>query len=160
MLMVDAFGVAGGAAALKGATRSMVTLMARKGAYRGITTETLVAMKRPDRAKLLLAAIRETAANEEGRRAILAAARAEGIQTAALLNPAGMSVKNGTKLVRIVSSETTKQIGAASREALMNAAQIGVSATPESWTGSGSGAVNWVGDGLLWVIHLVATRKS
>lgn len=154
MLFVDAFGVVGGAFGVKASVKSLLALMARNSALRAqLTSEALAAMNRAERLKVISEAFQQTATTEEGRRAIITAARAEGLGVAALQAPVGMSANHANKLVRIVSNETIKQIKTTTRETLLGAAGIAVSGTPDTLTGSASGAV-------YWIIHLIATGKT
>ncbi len=81
----------------------------------------------------------------EGRRAVETALREAGLterQVAQTIAYGAQTTRRATVVTRVLSAETTTRLNATLRDIISGVAGIGVSATPSSWTGSGSGSVN------------------
>lgn len=145
-LVVDAIAVAGALGSLPFAIRNLWAVIARQRAFitQRLSFEALKAMNRTQRMQAISSCFEEAGRTLPGREALVKAAREAKIAAETLQRTSGISVKHAASLQRIISVETVKRLSAGIKEVLSGVVGVGVSGTPASWTGSGSGSVNWV----------------
>jgi hypothetical protein len=142
--IVDAVGIASGIASLPAATRNLWAILARQRSFvaRGLTLEGLKRMNQAERLRVIGDLVEEAYRTPQSRAALIAAAREAGVGARSIQRTTGLSVRHANTMVRIISEKTIRRLHSTLLEVFGNLAGIGVSATPESWTGSGSGSVN------------------
>lgn len=146
ILIVDAVGIAAGAGSLPFGVRNLWAVLARQRAFvaKGLTFESLKAMNRAERLRVITQVFEEAGKTPEGREALLQAARAAGTSAPGASTRAGMSVAAAVKVGRTISEETARRLTASLRDVTTSLAAIGASATPAYLTGSASGSINYL----------------
>jgi hypothetical protein len=93
--------------------------------------------------RVLRGAFDDATKTAEGRAAILDAGRAGGISEQTIKG-ASLTVRKAEKLARVINDETIRRLHFSLMDSFSSLGSIGLSATPNSMTGSGSGSVNWL----------------
>ena len=142
-LIVDAVGIVSSVVQLPFAMRNLFAILERRGGL--MATNQLARLSKAERAAATEEALRRATQTPEGRRAVEAALREAGLterQVAQAFAHGAGTTRRATIVSRVLSVETTTRLNAALRDVISGIGGIGVSATPASWTGSGSGSVN------------------
>jgi hypothetical protein len=144
-LVVDAIGVGASVAALPFSLRNLYAVLARQRTFTasGLTFERLKALGKAERMKALKAAFDEAARTPEGRAAISGALRAKEIPERTL-EGASLTIRKAEKIARIIGDEIIRRLHFSLMDSFSNLAGIGLSASPSSQTGSGSGVVSFL----------------
>lgn len=153
ILAVDGIGIAAGVTALPFAVRNLWAVLARQRALvaRGVSFESLKAMNRAERLRVISEVFEEAARTPEGRQALVRAAKEAHVAPPGAGPHAGMSVASAVKISSAVSEETARRISSSVRDIVGSLASVGASATPAALTGSASGSVNYI-------VNIVAIR--
>lgn len=142
-LVIDAVGVVSSLVSLPFAVRNLYAILERRGGL--MAANQLSNLSRAERAAQTEEALRRATQTAEGRQAVEAALREAGLterQVAQVFTHGAATTRRATIVSRVLTVETTTRLNATLRDIISGVAGIGVSATPSSWTGSGSGSVN------------------
>lgn len=142
MTLVDASGVIAGGAAMTAFVRRLWTHVPLQRAFgaRNITADSLRTMNGVQRKQVLTEIFRDASRTPDGRKAMLTVVAGESNVPARVLQHAHVSVKNA----RHIHEHVIRRVSDSLKEVILNGVGIGMSATPDRWTGSASGSVNWL----------------
>lgn len=147
MLVVDALGVVSSVVSLPAASRNLIAVFQRHGKLKQ-SAEALVKMNRSARGVAVRDAIREASKTPEGRKAVELALKESKLtakQAANVMKSGADSARRSRVVVGAIQKDAAVRLNAALRDVLGGYAGIGVSGTPQAWTGSGSGSMNALG---------------
>ncbi|MET0595539.1 MAG: hypothetical protein ABW133_22760 [Polyangiaceae bacterium] len=145
ILVVDALGVASGVASLPFQARNLYAVLARQKSFvaRGLNLETLRAMNRAQRLKVVSEVFAEAARTPDGRAALLQSAREAGLGARTLQSSSGMSVRASTKIASAISIETARRLKQSIWDVVATVSGVTASGLPSEHVGSASGSVNY-----------------
>jgi hypothetical protein len=145
-LMVDGLGIAGGVGSLPFSSRNLWAVLSRQRGFiaRNLGFDAFRAMNRAQRLKVISEVFEEAARSQEGREALVKAAREAQIGAKTLQGTGGLSVNHAETLRRVISDETVRRLTSSLRDVLGSLGVVGASASPSRIVGSASGSVNFV----------------
>jgi hypothetical protein len=160
ILVVDGIGVASGFAALPSQARNLYAILSRQRAFaaRGLTFQSLRAMNRAERLRVITELFGEAARTPQGRDALLQAAREAGI-TRDLHAMSGLSVQRSKAMMQAISVETSRRLTTTVRDILSTAIGTTGSAMSDETVGSASGSVNEVTTYVLNVVEMAVSAQ-
>jgi hypothetical protein len=147
MLLVDAIGVASAVGSLPFAVREFWAIFARLRAFNAmrLSFDSLKAMNASQRLKTIAQVFKDASRTGEGTSALVKAAQKAQIGAKTLkFAREGLSVRHANTLRKIIHEETIKRLRYQLLDLFGNVGGLVVSGTPERWTGSGSGSINYV----------------
>lgn len=145
-LVVDAFGVASGVAGLPNAVRNLAAVLQRSGRLVQ-SAEQLASLARPDRLRLVQNAIQEASKTPAGRAALEKALRDAGLssrQVAQTMGHGADTIRRGRLVMNALQGDSSIRLTRNIRDIVAAFGGFVVSATPQEWTGSGSGSLNFL----------------
>jgi hypothetical protein len=144
-LIVDAIAVCASVVSLPFALRNLYSILERQRRFvaLGLSFQRLKALGRVERMRVLKDAFEDAARTSEGRAAMMAAGRAANVP-ASTLEGASLTIRKSEKIARIISEETIRRLQFSLMDSFASLGGIGLSGSPSSMTGSGSGSVRWL----------------
>ena len=149
--LVDAIGVVTSVVSLRPAMRNLFAILERRGGM-AITVQQLRNLPRPERAEAIRRALQQATRTPEGRAEVQRALVNSGLsprQVAQAMEHGATTTRRSRVITNGLSRVTARRLNATVLDILGGVGGIGLSATPPSWTGSGSGSVHSL------IIHVV-----
>lgn len=158
--VVDAVGVLSAVVGIGAARRALLELLERRAALPSAAA--LERMTRPERDVAMREALRRASQTPAARRELQQALQEAfpDRNIAAMMRAGGSSgtLTTGRVVSGIISQQLATSIGNEIRGIILSVAGIGVSATPASWTGSGSGSVNTIATTVINIIEIAPSN--
>ncbi|MCX6190404.1 MAG: hypothetical protein NTW54_12565 [Bacteroidetes bacterium] len=153
--VIDALGVASGVAGLAAARGPLIALLERRASLPA--AQQLERMTRPERDAAMREALRRASQDPSTRRELTTALQKAFPERniASMIRAGGSSgtIRTGSIVSNVISEQIARNITAQVVGIISSVAGIGVSATPSSWTGSGSGSLNTIGTAVINIIQ-------
>lgn len=153
--VIDAIGILSGLASINAATRAIRQLLRNRAALP--SDSALRAMNRAQRNTAMREAIRRASSDPAARRELVEALQEAfpDRNIAAMIRSGGSAgtIRTGGIVSNVINEQIARSISSQIREILLSTAGAGVSATPSSWTGSGSGSLNTIGTAVINIIQ-------
>ncbi|MEI7699702.1 MAG: hypothetical protein WCK86_07910 [Planctomycetia bacterium] len=146
LLVVDGVGLASGIVGLPAAGRNLWAVISRQRAFaaRRLSEQSLRQMNQQERLRVVSEVVEEASRTREGREAIITAVRQSGVDASSIQRTTGLSVRNATQVVDVLTRETTRRLQYSIAAVASVPASVVVSGLPSSVVGNASGSINWI----------------
>ncbi|MCA9060739.1 MAG: hypothetical protein KDA85_19640, partial [Planctomycetaceae bacterium] len=143
-VVVDFIGLSTSLVSLPYAMRNLLAVLERRGGL--VAFDQFKNLSRAQRTELVKKAIAQASRTEDGQKEVMAALKGAKIDSTGgkkLAKKGTNYIERGVATGKVLSAITARRIHEGYKELALTAASFAVSATPQSLTGSGSGAMNW-----------------